>query len=57
MDNYFDVQRSEAIDVHYMTTTVAMEAKRENSPSIYTLELSPALIIFLAPQILHITYH
>ena len=31
MDNYFDVQRSEAIDVHYMITTVAMEAKRENS--------------------------
>lgn len=31
MDKYLDMHNSDAVDVHYLTTTVAAEVKKDNS--------------------------
>lgn len=30
MDKYLDMHSSDAVDIHYLTTTVTAEAKKEN---------------------------
>lgn len=35
MNKYLDMHSSDAIDLHYLTTTVAAEAKKENSWSMH----------------------
>ena len=51
MDKYLDMHNSDAIDVHYLTTTVAAEVKKENSWYIYfTLSIIYLLYLYFTTR-------